>query len=155
RDWPLVSVVIPNRDSLALISKVVEGLKEKTDYPHLEIVVVDNGTSDENVLAFYETQRRGPIPFQAIFKAEPFNFSRAINRGLTAAKGEMVLLLNNDIEVLEPNWLKEMVSCFDYPNVGIVGAKLLYPDRTIQHAGVIVGFGELAGHWYLEREENF
>ena len=71
------------------------------------------------------------------------------------SKGERILLLNNDIEILSPDWLKEMVSCFDYPNVGVVGAKLLYPNRTLQHAGVIVGFGGLAGHWWLGHEENF
>ncbi|HLH48596.1 MAG TPA: glycosyltransferase [Roseiarcus sp.] len=119
------------------------------------MLVVDNGTTDARVLAFYKAQKEGPVPFQAIVKDEPFNFSRAINKGIAAANGEMVLLLNNDIEILEPNWLKEMVCCFDYPDVGVVGAKLLYPDRTIQHAGVIVGFGDLAGHWYLKAKENF
>jgi GT2 family glycosyltransferase len=67
----------------------------------------------------------------------------------------MILLLNNDIEILEPGWLKEMASCFAYPEVGVVGAKLLYPDRTLQHAGVIVGYSGLAGHWFLEHSENF
>jgi GT2 family glycosyltransferase len=154
-DWPLVSIIIPNRDSLDLISRVVQGLREKTDYPKLEIIVVDNGSKDQNVLAFYESQKQGHVPFQAMVKEEPFNFSRAINRGLAVAQGEMILLLNNDIEILESGWLKEMVSCLDYPDVGIVGAKLLYPNRTIQHAGVIVGFGRLAGHWYLEQREDF
>ncbi len=154
RTWPLVSVLIPNRDSFDLIARIVQGLQQ-TDYPNLEIIVIDNGTRDQNVLAFYDDQRRQSTPFEAIVKPEPFNFARAINRGLAAAKGELFLLLNNDVEVLEPFWLKEMVSCFDYPNVGVVGAKLLYPNRTIQHAGVIVGFGKLAGHWYLEEDENF
>lgn len=154
-DWPLVTAIIPNRDSLPLIARTLRGLCEETDYPRLEIVVVDNGTVDDEVLALYERYRRGPVAFEALVEREPFNFARAINKGLARAKGEMVLLLNNDVEVLEADWLKEMVSCFAYPDVGIVGAKLLYPDRTLQHAGVIVGFGELAGHWYLQRPENF
>lgn len=155
RQWPLVSVVIPSKDAFALIAKTLDGLTELTDYPALEIIVVDNGSKDKDVLALYERCRQGGVPFSASIDEEPFNFSRSVNRGISLAKGDLILLLNNDIEVLEPLWLKEMVSCFDYPGTGIVGAKLLYPDRTIQHAGVIAGLGGLAGHWFCGREENF
>lgn len=154
-DWPLVSVVVPNRDAFPLISQVLEGLIEKTDYPALEIFVSDNGTTDPRVLELYERRAAGPVPFRADIHPEPFNFSRSTNRGIALAKGSLILLLNNDIEVLEPNWLKEMVSCFDWPDTAIVGAKLLYPDRRIQHVGVIAGFGGLAGHWYIGQVENF
>ena len=155
QDWPLVSVIIPNRDSFPHIAKVLDGLNRVTDYQPLEIIVIDNGTRDEKVLALYEQCRQGPIPFEAVIEDEQFNFSRAINKGIARAKGEKILLLNNDIEFLSPDWLREMVSCFDYPDVGIVGAKLLYPDRTTQHVGTIVGFGALAGHWYQEHKEDF
>ena len=153
--WPLVSVIIPNRDSLPLIARVLDGLTLGTDYPCLEIIVIDNGTKDGEVLALYERHASERAAFRAVVDEEPFNFSRAINKGLARAQGEMILLLNNDIEILEPGWLKEMASCFAYPDVGVVGAKLLYPDRTLQHAGVIVGYGGLAGHWFLEHSENF
>jgi GT2 family glycosyltransferase len=154
-EWPAVSVVIPSRDALPLISKVLEGLTKGTDYPALEIIVVDNGSEDPEVLALYERYRQGTVPFTVSINDESFNFSRSVNRGISMAKGGLVLLLNNDIEILETNWLKEMVSCFDYPETGIVGAKLLYPDRRIQHVGVIAGLGGLAGHWFVGREENF
>jgi GT2 family glycosyltransferase len=154
-EWPLVSVVIPSRDALPVISKVLEGLTKNTDYPALEIIVVDNGSTDPDVLALYEHYRRGSVPFTARVEEESFNFSRSVNRGIAMARGDIILLLNNDIEVLEPNWLKEMVSCFDYPETGIVGAKLLYPDRTIQHVGVIAGLGGFAGHWFIGRDESF
>jgi GT2 family glycosyltransferase len=153
--WPLVSVIIPNRDSLVLISRVLDGLTRGTDYPCLEIIVIDNGTKDGEVLALYGRHGSERAAFQAVVEEEPFNFSRAINKGLARAQGEMILLLNNDIEILEPGWLKEMASCFAYPDVGVVGAKLLYPDRTLQHAGVIVGYGGLAGHWFHKHPENF
>lgn len=146
--WPLVDVVIPNRDSFELISTVLRGLEEGTDYPDMRVFIVDNGTTDPRTLALYERMRDGKIPFRADIEVEPFNFARSINKGIARTDAEIVVLLNNDIEILEPNWLKELVSCFEYPNVGIVGAKLLYPDRTLQHAGVIAGFGGLAGHWY-------
>jgi GT2 family glycosyltransferase len=155
REWPLVSIIIPSRDGFDLIERVLRGLVEETDYPTLEVIVVDNGSTDPRVLALYERYRQGTVPFRAEIKPEPFNFSRSTNRGLALAKGSFLLLLNNDVEILEPGWLKEMVSCFDYADTGIVGSRLLYPDRTIQHAGVIVGFGELAGHWYLRRAADF
>lgn len=152
--WPRVSVIVPNRDSPDLVSVMLRGLMEETDYPSLEVIVVDNGTIDPRTLELYERLRHHRIPFDADIEVEPFNFSRAIDKGLARATGDIVLLANNDLEVLEPNWLKEMVSCFDYPDVGIVGAKLLYPSRRIQHAGVIAGFGGLAGHWYLNEAAN-
>lgn len=153
--WPKVSVVIPSRNARALITQVMIGLLEKTDYPEMEIIVVDNGTDDPEVLALYEAWRQGPCPFRAEIRTEPFNFSRAVNRGCALSTGEVILLLNNDIEIQEPGWLKEMVSCLDYPDTGIVGAKLLYPDRTIQHVGVIAGLGGLAGHWFIGEKREF
>jgi O-antigen biosynthesis protein len=158
---PKVSVIIPNFDAFTLISRVLNGLGNKTDYPALEIIVVDNGTTDKDVLALYQRYRQTNPWFNVAINPEPFNFSRAVNRGVALATGERILLLNNDVDILEANWLKEMVSCFAYPNVGIVGAKLLYPDRRIQHAGVIVGFGvapgigALAGHWFAGCPEDY
>ncbi len=153
--WPTVSIVIPSKNAFPLISRLLTALTKDTDYPNFEIIVVDNGSTDPATLALYERHRAGPIEFRVDIHEEPFNFSRAINRGVSMAKGQHILLLNNDIEVLEPGWLKEMVSCFAYPQVGIVGAKLLYQDRTIQHVGVIAGLGGLAGHWFIGRDRNF
>ena len=154
RHWPLVSVVIPSREALGLITQVLDGLM-RTDYPALEIIVIDNGSVDPEVLALYERYRAGAVPFQAHVSPEPFNFSRAVNRGMAMARGDLLLLLNNDVEILDAGWLKEMVSCFDYPDVGVVGAKLLYPDGSLQHAGVIAGLGNYAGHWYIGRPAAF
>ena len=154
-EWPKVSVVIPSRDSFPLISRLLETLVGTTNYPALEIVVIDNGSTDARVLQLYDLLRQQGIDFRAEINDEPFNFSRSVNRGVSSTKEKYVCLLNNDIEILGPEWLKEMVSCFDYPGTGIVGAKLLYPDRSLQHAGVIVGLGDLAGHWFIGRDENF
>jgi GT2 family glycosyltransferase len=152
--WPKVSVIIPNRDSPQLMATVLHGLAH-TDYPDLEIVVADNDTQDATTLALYSENKSGPRPF--IIEPVPgaFNFSRSVNRGVARATGELLLLLNNDIETEDAAWLKEMVSCFRYDGTGIVGARLLYPDRTIQHAGVIVGLGGLAGHWFGGKSEKF
>ena len=145
---PLVSAIIPNCDSLGLVSRVVGDLRERTAYDALEIVVVDNGSTDDAVLRFYEEQRRIG-GFRAEVVAEPFNFARMCNRGAQSARGDALLFLNNDVEVREAGWLAEMVECLAFADTGIVGARLLYPNGLLQHAGVIVGLGDAAGHWYV------
>ena len=147
---PLVTIVIPNRDSLALIRRVVADLGEKTDYPRMQIVIVDNGTTDPKVLAFYETLSSPGVTIEIV--PEPFNFARMCNRGARLADGDAFLFLNNDIEVPTDggDWLAEMVECLRFDATGIVGAKLDYPSGKIQHVGVIAGLGEAAGHWYVE-----
>jgi len=153
--WPRVSVIIPNRNSFSLISRILADLTTRTDYPDLEIEVVDNGTTDPRVLDLYARTKEGAIPFRYEIEPAPFNFSRQANRGIASASGELILLLNNDIEVIDAGWLREMVSCFSYPDTGIVGARLLYPNGRLQHAGVIVGLAGVAGHWFDgQRESN-
>ncbi len=153
--WPKVSIIIPNRDGFALIQRVLDHLTTKTDYPDIEIIIIDNGSTNPKVLNLYdEFARKHPSSLIRI-EAEPFNFSRSINKGLRLASGAYILLLNNDIEVMEPLWLREMVSCFAYPRTGIVGARLLYPDLTVQHAGVIIGLGGLAGHWFCGKPSRY
>lgn len=153
--WPKISVIIPNRDKIKLISTILGDLFEQTDYPNFEVIVIDNGSKDPQVLELYAEYERTQPNFRALIREEPFNFARAINRGIASASGEHFLLLNNDVEVIESHWLKEMVSCLKFDGTGIVGAKLLYPNNLIQHAGVIAGFGGLAGHWYLNKPSDF
>ncbi|HEX8045020.1 glycosyltransferase family 2 protein [Rhizobium sp.] len=153
--WPRISIIIPSKDSLDLISRVLKDIFERTDYPNFEVLVVDNGSSDRAVLDLYDRYRRTYPQFSASITPEPFNFSRSVNRGLSAATGEHHLILNNDVEIIEPGWLKEMVTCLAYEGTGIVGAKLLYGNNKLQHAGVVVGFGGLAGHWYMSKPREF
>ena len=150
--WPAVSIIVPNRDGFELIDRLLTDLMSRTDYPHLEIIVVDNGTTDPRVLQLYEALGRSHANFHVDLTVEPFNFARQINKGLRRARGDALLLLNNDIEVHDSGWLKEMVACLDYPETGIVGARLLYPSGKIQHAGVILGLSGLAGHWFAGSE---
>lgn len=150
-----VSIIIPNRNSFDLINRLLDDLYEWTDYPDFEVIVVDNGTSDEQVLSLYEEFERRHSNFTASVTEEPFNFSRSVNRGFKLAQGKHFLLLNNDVEVIEKNWLRELVACLNYPGAGIVGAKLLFANDTIQHAGVIVGASGLASHWYYKKPAGF
>ncbi|WP_284178593.1 glycosyltransferase family 2 protein [Rhabdaerophilum sp. SD176] len=152
--WPRISIILPNKNSPALVSQVLSGLFEQTDYPDFEVIIVDNGSDDPKTLALYAQYADQP-GFVLDQETRAFNFSYAVNRGIERASGEHILLLNNDVEILEPDWLKEMVACLNFPDAGIVGAKLLYPDRTTQHLGVIAGYGSYAGHWYLGQQEDF
>ena len=154
-DFPFVSVVIPSRNGFDLISRTLKGLFEETDYPNFEVLVIDNGSDDPDVLDLYKSYKIKQDAFSVHIKTENFNFSRMINRGLSLSRGDHLLLLNNDVEVIEQNWLKEMVRCMSYANTGIVGAKLLFPDDTIQHAGVIVGMNGTADHWYYKEPRDF
>jgi GT2 family glycosyltransferase len=152
---PKVSIVTPSRDAFRLMSIMTEGLFEGTDYPDFELIVVDNGSTDPDTLALYERLKRERANFTLDMAPAPFNFSRQVNRGVALAKGDAILLLNNDVEVVESDWLAEMVGCLAYPQAGIVGARLLYPGGDLQHAGVVVGLSGLAGHWYNHRPADF
>ncbi len=153
--WPKVSIVIPSKNNFDLISRILGDLFEKTNYPNFEVLVIDNGSTDQSVLDLYERYRQSEPRFSATVTPEAFNFSRSVNRGLRAATGEHYLILNNDVEVIEADWLKEMVSCLAYDRTGIVGAKLLFANDKMQHAGVVIGFGGLAGHWYMNKPKEF
>jgi GT2 family glycosyltransferase len=152
RDAPLVSVIIPNRNAPIVLEKCVRGVLEETDYPNREVVIVDNGSTEPAVLEFY-----GAVTSQGAVRVVPFdaafNFSAACNLGAAHARGELLLFLNNDIEVIEPGWLEELVRWAQLPHIGVVGPKLLYPDRRIQHAGVVFGLG-LVGHIFSRAPER-
>jgi GT2 family glycosyltransferase len=145
---PRVSVIVPTRDRAELLAQVLAGLFAATDYPDLEVVVVDNDSREPATHALFAAHaddarlRVLPVP-------GAFNFSDLSNRGAVAATGAVLLFLNNDVEIVEPGWLAEMVSLVLDPSVGAVGAKLLYPDGTLQHGGIVLGVGGVAGHSHL------
>jgi GT2 family glycosyltransferase len=123
----------------------VNSIFEKTDYPEYELIVLDNQTHDSNALEFLaELKKCDRVRVERI--EEAFNYSRLNNRGVELSRKSFVALLNNDVEVLHPDWLGEMVSRATQPGVAMVGARLLYPNRTVQHGGVILGAGGIAGH---------
>jgi GT2 family glycosyltransferase len=146
---PLVSVIVPTRDRAGLLAACAEGVLHRTDYPALELLIVDNGSEEAETLALFGRLRADPR-VRIISAPGPFNYSALNNRAAAEARGEILLLLNNDIEVIEPGWLRELVSHALRPEVGAVGAKLLYADGTLQHGGVVTGIGGVADH-YLPR----
>jgi len=143
---PLVTLIIPTRNGLHLIRQCLSSILEKTDYPNYEIIVVDNGSDDTQTLAYFDIIGSDPR-IRILRDDRPFNYSALNNRAVQAAQGELVGLINNDIEVIDPDWLTEMVSIALQPCVGAVGARLWYPDNTLQHGGVVLlGLDWVAGH---------
>lgn len=142
---PRVSAIIPTKIQIDLLEKCLDGLVARTDYPDIEVVIVDNGSSDprfSNVIAkFSEVLRLIMVKDHG-----DFNFARLINNGVKASSGEILLLLNDDVEPVEASWLRRIVQSVLAPEVGAVGARLIYPDGRIQHAGVIMGIGGVCGH---------
>ncbi|CAM2176568.1 O-antigen biosynthesis protein [Paraburkholderia sacchari] len=142
---PLVSIIIPVRDGVQLTRQCVESIFERTVYCNYEIIVVDNGSVEPEMLAYLAEIAKAP-GVTVLRDDAPFNFSALNNRGAREARGDFLCLLNNDIEVISPDWLGEMVGFAAQPNTGAVGARLWYPNDTIQHAGVVLGYGGVAGH---------
>lgn len=142
---PLVSIIIPTRDQLGLLKRCVSTIREKTSYKNFEIIIVDNGSVEKETLEYLQgLQQRGEATI--IRDTKPFNFSRINNLAVKQATGEILAFLNNDLEVIDGGWLAEMVSYAVRPEIGAVGARLLYPNNHLQHAGVILGIGGVAGH---------
>jgi O-antigen biosynthesis protein len=142
---PLVSLIIPTRNGLKLIKTCVESIFEKTTYPNYEIIIMDNGSNDPGALQYFDRLKKEK-KVRVIRDDSPFNYSALNNKAVKSAKGKLVGLINNDLEVISPDWLSEMVSHALRPEIGAVGARLFYPDDTLQHGGVITGLGRVAGH---------
>jgi GT2 family glycosyltransferase len=147
RTQPLVSVVIPNKDHPDVLARCLDSLA-KSSYANYEVLVVENGSTRPETHAYYSEIRRQPH-VRILEWAKPFNYAAVNNFAANQARGELLLFLNNDIEAINPDWLEELVKLAVQPGVGAVGAKLYYADDTIQHAGIVVGMGGVAGHSHL------
>ncbi|MFC3173270.1 glycosyltransferase family 2 protein [Novosphingobium bradum] len=142
---PLVSIVIPTRDKAHLLRACLDSVLGKTTWPAFEILVVDNNSEEAATFACFADYAAHPA-VKVLADPRPYNFSAINNRAIEAARGDYVCLLNNDTEVIAPQWLDELMRQAVRPEAGAVGAKLLYPDGSIQHAGVVIGMGNAAGH---------
>lgn len=153
-EQPLVSIIIPTRDQVPRLKKCLHSIFNQTDYRPYEVIVLDNESYDSETLEFLaELTKRASVRVERI--EGEFNYSRLNNRGVELSRGSFVALLNNDVEVLHADCLSEMLSRAIQPEVAMVGARLWYPNDTIQHAGVILGAGGIAGHAHagLRRDE--
>lgn len=146
---PLVSILIPNKDQKETLMHCIHSVLETSTWKNLEILIIENNSEREETFACYRELEKDPRIRILTYPGKTFNYSAINNFGAQQAKGEYLLFLNNDIEVITPDWIEQMLGNCQRPEVGIVGAKLYYPDNTIQHAGIIIGIGGIAGHAFL------
>ena len=147
---PSVAIIIPTRNHAGLLATCVDSIREKSDYPaeKLGFVIIDNGSDEPNALELLDRLAREP-GVTLLRDPAPFNYARLNNIAAAAATAEILVFLNNDTEVCDPAWLRALAGWTATPGIGVVGPKLLYPDHTIQHAGVVLGIGGVAGHSFV------
>ncbi len=148
RSWkqePLISIIIPTCDHQEDLSKCITSIREKTTYQNIEILIVENNSKEETTFSYYEELKKEP-DVEILYWEREFNYAAINNFAVSMARGDYLMFLNNDIEIISPDWIQEMLVYASQKEVGAVGAKLYFPDDTIQHAGVILGIRRLAGH---------
>ena len=150
---PLVSILIPNKDQLQTLKKCLKSIWEKTEYTNYEILIIENNSTEKETFEFYK-KIDGRHHVRVLYWDKEFNYSAINNFGAAQAKGEYLLLLNNDTEVITKGWMKELLSHCQRPEVGMVGAKLYFPDNTIQSAGTIIGMGGMADHAFVNMDRK-
>lgn len=151
---PLVSIIIPNKDHINDLDTCIQSLYKINKYKNFEILVIENNSKDKNTFEYYKRQSKERKNFKVIDYKGEFNYSSINNLGVRHAKGEYILFLNNDTKLIEPNSLKDMLGLCMRDSIGAVGAKLLFDDNTIQHAGVVLGFGGFAGHVFTGENKD-
>lgn len=150
---PLVSIIIPNKDEKETLKACIDSIREKTEYPNYEIIIVENNSTTDEIFQYYKELSQDSRIRLLRWKKE-FNYSAINNYGVRHANGEYLLFLNNDVTVITPGWIKELLGVCQRPEVGAAGVKLIYPDDTIQHAGCVIGLGGIAGHMFVDMPAN-
>lgn len=151
---PLISILIPNKDHIDDLDRCIRSIEEKSTYHNYEYIIIENNSDQEETFAYYKKLEEENPKAHVVYWDGEFNYSAINNYGASFAKGEYLLLLNNDVEVINADWLEEMLGYCMREDVGIVGARLYYPDDTIQHAGVVIGFGGIAGHAFVQQKRG-
>ena len=155
---PLVSLLVPTRDGVEILKPCVDAILERTDYRHFELLILDNQSSCAKTLAYMDEVEQRDARVKVLRWNHEFNYSAINNFGAKHSNGDIIGLINNDVEPIDGEWLTEMVSQASRPEVGCVGAKLYYPNGTIQHGGVVLGVGGVAGHahrFFQHNEEGY
>ena len=150
---PLVSIIIPNKDEKETLKACIDSIREKTEYPNYEIIIVENNSTTDEIFQYYKELSQDSRIRLLRWKKE-FNYSAINNYGVRHANGEYLLFLNNDVTVITPGWIRELLGVCQRPEVGAAGVKLIYPDDTIQHAGCVIGLGGIAGHMFVDMPAN-
>lgn len=153
---PRVSILIPNKDHIDDLDKCISSIEEKTTWNDYEIIIIENNSTDSATFAYYEQITKRYPNIKVVYWKKEFNYSAINNYGASFATGDYYVLLNNDIEVITEQWIEYMLGFCQRDNTGVVGAKLYYPDNTVQHCGVVIGMGGFAGHVLTrtQKEDN-
>lgn len=152
---PLISIMIPNKDHIDDLKRCIDSIEEKSTYKNYEYIIIENNSTEEETFRYYKELEASNPKVKVVYWDGPFNYSAINNYGIQFAKGEYYLLLNNDTEIINPDCLEELLGYCMRKDVGAVGARLYYDDDTIQHAGVIIGFGGIAGHCFVQQPRGF
>ena len=144
--FPLISIIIPNKDHIDDLKRCMDSIDRKSAYKNYEYVIVENNSTDPATFEYYKKLERENERAHVVYWDGVFNYSAINNFAVRESRGEYLLFLNNDVEIITPSWMEEMLQICQQKGVGMVGAKLYYPDDTIQHAGVVLGLGGIAGH---------
>ncbi len=153
-EQPSVSIIIPTKNKYKLLKNLIDSLFRITDYKKFEVILVDNDSDEEDLKSYYSKIIK-EYPIRIINYHERFNYSRANNLGASFSHSELLLFMNNDMEIVRSDWLTELCQWAMLPDLGVIGAKLLHADNSIQHAGIIMGMQGLIGHLYLNAPEHY
>lgn len=151
---PLISIIIPNKDHIDDLKRCMESIEQKSTYKNYEYIIVENNSTDPATFEYYKKLEAENPKVRMVYWDGVFNYSAINNYGASFAKGEYLLLLNNDTEIINPDCLEELMGYCMRKDVGAVGARLYYEDDTIQHAGVVIGFGGIAGHCFVQQKRG-
>ena len=151
---PLISIIIPNKDHIDDLKRCIDSIEEKATYRNYEYVIVENNSTEDETFAYYKELEASNPKAHVVYWDGIFNYSAINNFGAAHAKGDYLLLLNNDTEIISPDCLEQLLGYCMRPDVGAVGARLYYEDDTVQHAGVVVGFGGIAGHCFVQQKRD-
>ncbi|MGB9763566.1 MAG: glycosyltransferase family 2 protein, partial [Minisyncoccia bacterium] len=154
-DSPKISIIIPNKDHKDDLEKCIKSIIQKSTYKNYEIIIVENNSIEQSIFDYYRFLEKTYSFIKVIVWDKPFNYSSINNYAVQFSQGEVLLFLNNDTEVITPNWIEEMLMFAQRDDVGAVGAKLLYPDNTIQHAGIIIGINGIAEHCFKYSNSDY
>ena len=150
---PLVSIIIPNKDEKATLKKCIESIQKKSTYRNFEIIIVENNSKTVEIFDYYK-EIDGRNGVHVVYWDREFNYSAINNFGASYAKGDYLVCLNNDMEIISADWIEELLGHCQRAGTGIAGARLYYPDDTIQHAGIIIGIGGIAGSVFVGQKRT-
>jgi GT2 family glycosyltransferase len=153
---PLVSIIIPTKNNASVLSVCLDSIFQKSSYQDFEVIVLSNNSDEKKLFDLFDSWReKEKKRFRVLDQPFPFNYSKLMNNGVEESRGDYILLLNNDTEIIGSDWIECMLKHAQLADVGAVGSKMYYPDNTLQHGGVVIGLGAVAGHVFIRADKDY